>query len=128
MATKLDKDITRESKVKFDDREIMVTLTEDQKISFKLKGLKSGKLDISIEELYHMLNGSEPNEEKPKKGSINVQSKPKKGKNNPMISLHDLRTYNAISALDYPTIVKFEAIIKNLMDNYPEKYGKYRKP
>lgn len=128
MATKLDKDITRETKVKFDDREIMVTLTEDQKISFKLKGMRSGKLDISIEELYHMLNGSEPNEEKPKKGSISVQSKPKKGKNNPMISLHDLRTYNAISALDYPTIVKFEGIIKNLMDNYPEKYGKYRKP
>ena len=39
MATKLDKDITRESSVKIDDREINITLTDKQEIRLKLKGL-----------------------------------------------------------------------------------------
>lgn len=132
MATKLEKDLQRESTVVVDDREIMVKLTSDQKISLKLKGLKSGEVSICIEELWHQLNGTELEDKdssKGSKGDITISNdQPKIGsKNNPLISLHDLRTYNAISALDYPMLVKFEAIIKNLIDTYPEKYGKYIK-
>jgi hypothetical protein len=132
MATKLDKDVVRESTVKVDDREIVVTLSANQKITMKLKGMKSGEVSIDILELFSQLSGGLPqDEEKSSKSSKFVvvsNEKPAKiAKNNPMISLHDLRTYNAISALDYPTLVKFEGIIKNLMDTYPEKYGKYPK-
>lgn len=132
MATKLDKDVVRESTVKVDNREIVVTLSADQKITMKLKGMKSGEVSIDILELFGQLSGGLPqNEEKPGKSGKSVvvsNEKPAKmAKNNPMISLYDLRTYNAISALDYPTLVKFEGIIKNLIDTYPEKYGKYPK-
>ena len=57
MATILDKDLTRETTVKVDDREIQITLTEGQTISMKLKGMKSGILEIPIEKLYHQLRG-----------------------------------------------------------------------
>lgn len=124
MATKLEKNIIRESTVLVGDKEIMVTLTSDQTINLKLKGLRSGTVSISIEELWHQLNGTDGNDDKPNKGSISIV-KTKKVKNNPMMSLHDIRSYNAISGLDYPTLVKFEGILKNLIDNYPEKYGKY---
>ena len=131
MATKLEKNLVRESTVVVDEREVMVTLTADQKISLKLKGMRTGEVSIGIEELYHMLAGTEPDsgEEKKSSGAVVVSNTaPKRGsKNNPMMSLHDIRTYNAISGLDLPTLVKFEGILKNLIDNYPEKYGKYSK-
>ena len=125
MATRLDKKLVRESTFVVDEREVMVTLTADQKIELKLKGLKSGVVSISIEDLWNQLNDSDDS----KGDSTSIDSTHPKAntKGNPMISLHDLRTYNAISTLDYNTIVKFEEIIKNLMDNYSEKYGKYSK-
>ena len=43
MATSLDKDITREFSVKIDNREINVTLSSNQEIKLKLKGMKSGR-------------------------------------------------------------------------------------
>jgi len=132
MATKLEKNLVRESSVKVDDREIMITITADQKVSMKLKGMKTGEVSISIEELWHQLNGTDidgVSEIDKNTGAVSIKrSNIKAPKNNPMISLHDIRTYNAISGLDYPTLVKFEGILKNLIDNYPEKYGKYKKP
>jgi hypothetical protein len=122
MATKLEKNITRESTVQIDGRDVMVTLTADQEISFKLKGMRSGELKINIEDLYHQLAGTTPEgakEEKPKNtGGLAIRTdQPKAGsKNNPMISLHDLRSQNAISGLDVPTLAKFDGIIKNLID------------
>lgn len=127
MATKLDKKLLRESSVIIDGREIMVSLTPSQEISLKLKGMKSGSVSINIEELWYQLNDTDSNEGSSSGISINTSKPSKSSKNNPMISLNDLRTYNAISALDYPTLVKFEEIIRNLMDNYSEKYGKYSK-
>ena len=132
MATKLEKNLTREASVKADDREILITITADQKVSMKLKGLRTGEVSISIEDLWHQLNGTNLEEKEStskKSGGVSITHKaPKVSKNNPMISLHDIRTYNAISGLDCPTLVKFEGILKNLIDNYPEKYGKYSKP
>lgn len=129
MATKLDKDVVRESTVVVDGREIVVTLSAEQKITMKLKGMKSGEVSIDILELFGQLSGGLPEKEKKSDKSIVIsnENQTKIPKNNPMISLYDLRTYNAISGLDYPSLVKFEGIIKNLIDNYPEKYGKYTK-
>lgn len=110
MATKLEKDITRESSVKSDDKEIMVTLTADQKISMKLKGKRSGAVTISIEELYNQLTGSEDS-------TSNKKTTEKPTKKNPMILLSDLRSHNAISSGDYKQIAHFDTIIKNLIEN-----------
>lgn len=57
MATKLEKDITRESSVTIDGKEIMVTMTSDQTIDLKLKGLRKGGVSMSIEDLYNQLTG-----------------------------------------------------------------------
>lgn len=106
MATKLEKDISRESLTTINDKEIIVTLTSDQKITMKLKGKRSGEVSISIEDLYNQLTG---------KVKQNLVEKPTK--NNPMILLNDLRSQNAISGGDYKQIAHFDTIIKNLMDN-----------
>lgn len=118
MATKLEKDISRESSVKADDREIMVTLTTKQKISMKLKGKRTGEVTIGIDELYGQLTGKPIGTNKPKEndGVSIVMSNTKPTKGNPMILLSDLRSQSAITAMDYETKAKFDRIIKNLMD------------
>lgn len=121
MATKLEKDITRESTVKDDDKEIMVTLTANQKISMKLKGKRSGAVEIGIDQLYAQLTGKDmgSDSEEPKKndGLSIKQSEEKPTKKNPMILLSDLRSMNAISGGDYKQIAHFDNLIKNLMEN-----------
>ena len=117
MATKLEKDIVRESTIKVDDREILVTLTTNQEISMKLKGMRSGDVSISIEELYNQLTGNESDEPKEKKVITIKQSDEKPTKKNPMILLSDLRSYNAISGADYQIISHLDQIIKNLIEN-----------
>ena len=116
MATKLEKDITRESTIKVDDKEIMITLTADQSIKLKLKGLRKGVVDIPIETLYNQLTGRTPNESKEKPKAISVKQTPKVSKSNPMIDLYSLRSHNAISTLSIQDIAKFDQIIKSLID------------
>ncbi len=119
MATKLEKDITRESTVQADDREIMVTLTADQKVSMKLKGKRTGGVDIGIDELYGQLTGKPIGGNKKEAKAISISNEPseKPTKKNPMILLSDLRSQNAISGGDYKMIAHFDGLIKNLMDN-----------
>lgn len=121
MATKLEKDITRESTVKDEDKEIMVTLTANQKISMKLKGKRSGAVEIGIDQLYAQLTGkdiADDTEEPKKKDGLSIkQSGEKPTKKNPMILLSDLRSMNAISGGDYKQIAHFDNLIKNLMEN-----------
>ena len=125
MATKLEKNITRESTVTVDGREIMVTLTEDQEISFKLKGLRTGEVKISIREIYNQLAGIEDEGPKEKKALSISHNQPKTGtKNNPMISLYDLRSQSAISTLEYSDKAKFDGIIKKLIDSMGTKSKK----
>lgn len=116
MATPLNKDIVRESTVKIDDREINITLTSDQEIKMKLKGMKSGEVAIPIRDVYNQLTGRTDEDDKPKKGSTSISREPKTTKGNPMISLYDLRSHNAISTLDFATLAKFDQIIKSLID------------
>lgn len=108
MATYLDKDITRESSVKVDNREIQVTLTADQKISFKLKGMKSGIVSIPIEEIYNQLAGTSSEVTvKPTKAASGITT----SKDNPLISLHELRWKMNTTTMDYATKALFDSFI-----------------
>jgi len=116
MATILDKDLTRESTVKYDDREIQVTLTEDQKITFKLKGMKSGMLSIGIEELYKQLKGDDETVvEKPKSSSVSIKKKVDDG-SSPMISLNRLRSMSLVTHMDFKIKLELEKVICELLN------------
>lgn len=121
MATNLEKDITRESSIVVDERNILVTLTKDQKVSMKLKGMGAASaVSMGLDELYGYITGEPVGIPTKNKGVVSIDtSKAKAGsKNNPMVSLHDLRSHNAISGLDYETVAKFDTIIKNLIDSH----------
>jgi hypothetical protein len=115
MATILDKDIIRETTVKFDDREVQITLTEKQTIFMKLKGMKSGGLEISIEDLYRQLKGErveenvdvEAEEDEPING---IDLSDYKGDKRYLISLHDIRhAFN---------VTPFELGVKGRVDEF----------
>lgn len=125
MATKLEKDITRESTVKVKEKEIMVTLTGKQEVSMKLKGMRSGTVNIPIETLYNQLTGNESVTPTPKGGVKTISRTKKETKSNPMMSLYDLRSHNAISTLDLATKAKFDQVIKSLIEEI--KYDDKRK-
>jgi len=119
MATSLDKDVIRESNITREDRNINITLTSDQKIIMKLKGMKSGEVSIGIDELYDQLTGNKETTKKP----IVYKTKESDRYEQPSIKvtktvLNDLRSQNAISGLDTESLAKFDQIIKNLLDSY----------
>lgn len=125
MATPLDKDLIRESTIKFDNREIMVTLAADQSIKFKLKGMKSGEVTIDIESLYKQLIGHEELEiVNDKKAALVISHEESdddvSSKSGILIDLNDLRSANAISMLDVPTLAKFDGIIADLLKHQKE--------
>jgi len=123
MATNLDKTVTRESKEIIKGRNIIVSMTDDQKISMKLKGMKSGTVDIKIKDLYEQLAESSDNIEELNENdedmliSIDHSIKEKKNSNNPLFSLHDFRSQYLISP-DIPLEikVKLEGIIVRLIE------------
>lgn len=117
MATILDKDLVRESTIKVGEREIQVTIGADQTISMRLKGMKSGAVSISIEDLYKQLAGdNEVADDKPK--SITVPTGGiKKSSNEPMISLHDIRHRLNVSNFEYPITVKLDGILNELLND-----------
>ena len=114
MATKLEKDLIRESTIMVDERAIMVTITKDQTISLKLKGMKSGVLEIPIGDLYEQLNGGQIEDREPKtilKTSNNVSS------DLPIINLHDFRSQYLIDpGFSMETKIKLEGITTRLIN------------
>jgi hypothetical protein len=132
MATILDKDVTRESTVKVDEREIQVTMTGNQTIYMKLKGMKSGGVEIDILELYNSLKGGDgisPIEQDNK--SVIDEKVPKyvggidlsgyKGDDRFLISLHDIRHALNCSQMEYDDKVIFENFMVNLINERKEK-------
>ena len=116
MATKLLKNITRESTESIDDKEIIITLTEGQEIELKLKGKRGKGEVINIKDLYNHLTGIE-GDKGSVDGPVSVKTdKPRKRGDNKMISLYDLRSHNAISTLDLSTLAKFDQIIKSVIE------------
>ena len=126
MATILDKDITRETTVKVDEREIQITLTDRQTIFMKLKGMKTGGLEISIMDLFNQLKGGEVKSEPVKevehsryKGGIDLSSY--KGDDRFLISLHDIRSYVLVKDIDFDAKLKFESFLVDLINERKQK-------
>lgn len=120
MATILDKDVLRESTVKYDGREIQVTLTENQEITFKLKGMKSGMLSIGIEELYKQLASADIDavETKPKANKpISFVNKSKTGEydGGPMVPLGRLRSMLLADKMELSMKMKIEENLSELL-------------
>lgn len=118
MATILDKDLVRESTEKFDSREILVTITEKQTISFKLKGMKSGEVSIGILPLYKQLTGIDDSLAKGVRGATIPVKLPKKIKDlegDPMINLYRLRALNMVTKMDISVKLELEKLICELI-------------
>lgn len=119
MATKLEKKIVRESTVKVEDKEVLVSLNPDQTISMKLKGQRGEGESIAIETLYSQLTGVEVEDKKDDSKStggvaiIHEEETNKGFRKNPTVKqfLQDLRSHNAIASLDYETKAKFDSIL-----------------
>jgi len=116
MATILNKDLVRESTQEIGDKAILVTIKVDQSVELKLKGVRGDGLNISLIDLWEYLGGEGVVSDKKGQAIEIKKSAPKKG-DNKMISLYDLRSMNMISTLDLPTKVKFDGIIKEVIDN-----------
>ena len=120
MATILDKDLVRESTVKVDGREILVTLTDKQTISMKLKGMKSGEVEISIEDLFKQLKGEAPSkkvDDKPEviyTGGVDLSSY--KGQDRYLISLNDIRHYMNVKPIDMKMKTTFDMFLVELIN------------
>lgn len=119
MATILNKDLVRESTELIGDKPILVTLKADQSIDLKLKGNRGGVLNIPVSELWEYLGGEVKTADKGKEkgGAVEMKKTPPKKGDNKMISLYDLRSSNAISDLDYPTMAKFDGILADMIKN-----------
>lgn len=120
MATELKKKLVRESTDKINDKPIIVTLTEDQEIELKLKGTRGNGETIYIKDLYAQLYGLSLSDKEKPEGPLAIETgsdKPRKRGDRKMISLYDLRSHNAISTLDLPTLAKFDQIIKSVIDS-----------
>lgn len=118
MATLLQKSVIRESEVTIDDRNIIITLDGDQSIKMKLKGMKSGEVSISIEDLYYQLSGKDKTVEiSEEKKPLNISHTNKEDKNTPMINLIDLRSAICITPMDHSTLSMFDKIVSELIKN-----------
>ena len=110
MATKLEKDITRESSVKIDDRELLVTLTADQKIAMKPKGLGNANIvSIDIEDVFKLMKPSEDAE-------VPTKDKGKKPYSNDlMISIGELRDQMMVADISYENKVLFSNFVRDII-------------
>ena len=110
MATKLEKDVTRESTVTVDERELLVTLTADQKISMKPKGLGNGNIvSIGIEDIFKLMKPSEGDE-------VNEFTNTKKSYSDDlMISIGELRDQFMIADMSYENKLLFSTFVRNVI-------------
>lgn len=93
MATPLDKTIVRQSTEVVDDRNILIALTDDQRVSFRLKGMKSLAGSIPIIELYEQLTGK--GTVKPKAVSF-VRQEKQRG-DELLVPMSRLRSFNFVT-------------------------------
>lgn len=120
MATKLNKDISRESSETIEDKEIVITLTEGQEVELKVKGSRGNGKSINIKDLYNQLYNIDDSDINIKgKKSVSIIRGSSDGvADRKLISLYDLRSQNAISMLTLTELAKFDQIIKSVIDSY----------
>lgn len=120
MATELSKDVVRESTVIKNDRNINIAMTADQKVTLKLKGMKSGGVEISIEELWNHLNGIDGTLSSDDKGSLSiVKTEEVSRDDSPMISLYDLRSHLCTS-LKHDVLSIVDPLINKFVSDHKE--------
>ena len=103
MATILNKDLIRESKIKIKDKALIITLKGDQSLELKIKGMRGSGYTITFSDLWEYLGG---------KGSGGIK---RQLGDNKLISLYDLRSHNAISTLGINDKSKFDQIISDML-------------
>lgn len=113
MATVLDKDLLRETRIRVDDKELLITLTEDQSINLRLKGDKGIGVTISIFDLYNQLVGKTKGDMQPIE--VKVIKKIKNLSGEPMINLHELRAHNLVTKMDMKVKLELEGIICDMI-------------
>lgn len=110
MATKLNTLIIRETDVIVDERNVHIALTEDQRISMRLKGMKSGVVSIPIADLYSQLTGSPVASSKPK--PVVSKRSENSGSEN-MVSINRLRSLNHVTPTDPATRQRVEELLSD---------------
>lgn len=110
--TPLDKDISRETTIDVGGRLLQVTLTANQTIEFKLKGLKSGIVSASIKEVYdHLMDDDSTITLPGDKVEKAEESFLKKQSGNPMISLNQLRSKLHTTPMSNDSRVELEHLV-----------------
>lgn len=104
MPTKLSSTVVRETSVLVNDRPVIVSLTQDQQITLRLKGMKSGVITADISEVYNKLSGAKP-----------VATKAKQHPVGDMNILHRLRSLNATTPSSKEALVKLDEILCELL-------------
>lgn len=104
MSTKLESIVVRETNELIGERNICVALTTDNRVSLRLKGLKTGGVSISIKELWETLNNL-----KPKTQSISTPA-------NTLIPIDRLRVRNAISPISMEAKVLIDEMIVDIIN------------
>jgi hypothetical protein len=113
MATILDKDLLRETRISVENKELLITLTEDQRVNLKLKGVKGEGVSIGIAELYSHLVGDTKDNAKP--SEVKVSRKIKGVNGDPSISLYELRSHNLVTKMDMKVKLELEGIICDMI-------------
>lgn len=112
MATPLNSLLVRESTETVDERNILVALTEDQRISFRLKGMKSGVVSIPIKQLYEQLTntpGAKPKAEPKLTGDLSEYL------------INRLRTKNATTPGRMELVSRIDELCVELLNEQKEK-------
>ena len=109
MATILDKDLSRETRISVENKELLITLTETQEINLKLKGDKGVGVSISISDLYNQLVGKTKGGLQP--AEVKVVKKIKNLSGEPVINLHELRSHNLVTKMDMKVKLTLESVI-----------------
>lgn len=117
MATKLNSLIIRETDVIVDERNVHIALTEDQRISMRLKGMKSGVVSIPIADLYSQLTGNPVASAKPK--PVVSKRSENNGTEN-MISINRLRSLNHVT----PSEPAVRQRLEDLLSEFEEELSK----
>lgn len=118
--TRLEQEVARESDVNIDGRKIIVSMSGDNggTVRLRLKGLRDDGKSVAISDLWSLLGGDSKPTIKPIRrkddDELYVQPKDKDVKR----ILNDLRSHNIMSDLTYQEKVKFEGIIKSMLDVY----------
>lgn len=120
MPTKLNSNITRETQILIDGKSLLITITTDNQILLKQKGTKKVK-SINIIDIWETDEKKVLFKEDKPKNEPNriIKDNPKE----PMVNLNWLRSQSAITDMGLEYTVKFDMILKTLIDESLKEKG-----